>query len=129
MSIDQQDGGCSELEPFALRVEGESMAPEFADGCIIIVDPGYPAVSGAYVVIEYRGEFIFRQLILAEGKAYLNPVNSLFPPQELTGPYSVRGAVVQSTLGKRVVHYEYPEAGRILRRERLRGKQAAANRQ
>lgn len=128
MNIDRQDGDCSELEPFALRVEGESMAPEFEDGCIIIVDPGYAAVSGAYVVIEYQGEFVFRQLILSAGKAYLNPVNSRFPPQELAGPYNVKGAVVQSSHGKRVVHYEYPGAGKILRREKLRGNKAASPR-
>ena len=126
MMIDQQGGGCSELEPFALRVEGESMAPEFEDGCIIIVDPGYQAVSGAYLVIEYQDEYIFRQLVLAEGKAYLNPLNSRFPPQELAGPYKVVGAVTQCNHGKRIVHYEYPEANKILRRERFRGKQANA---
>ncbi len=119
-------GSCSDLEPFALRVEGESMAPEFEDGCIIIIDPGYPPVSGAYLVIDYQGEYIFRQLILAEGKAYLNPVNPLFPPQELTDPYKVVGAVVQCNHGKRIVHYEYPEAGKILRREKFRGRKVAS---
>lgn len=41
MTSDASFGPCSEREPFALRVEGESMAPEFEDGCVIIVDPGY----------------------------------------------------------------------------------------
>lgn len=124
MDYEVSSGGCSELEPFALRVEGESMAPEFEDGCIIIVDPGYAPVSGAYLVIEHQGEYIFRQLILAEGKAYLNPLNPRFPPQELTAPYQVVGAVVQCNHGKRIVHYEYPEAGKILRREKQRGRRA-----
>ncbi len=126
MTIDEQGGGCSELEPFALRVEGESMAPEFEDGCIIIVDPGYQPVSGAYLVVEYQGEYIFRQFILAEGQAYLNPLNPAFPPQALSGPYQVVGAVVQCNHGRRIVHYEYPEANKILRREKRRGAQARA---
>ncbi len=114
--------GCAELEPFALRVEGESMAPEFEDGCIIIVDPGHEVVSGVYAVIEYEGEYTFRQLVLAEGKAYLNPINRLFPPQELTGSYEVKGVVTQSTHHRRVRHYEYPDSGDVVRREKVRGK-------
>jgi len=31
--------GCAASEPFALRVLGDSMLPEFADGSIIIIDP------------------------------------------------------------------------------------------
>jgi phage repressor protein C with HTH and peptisase S24 domain len=31
---------CSSSEPFALRVVGDDMAPEFVDGHVIIVDPG-----------------------------------------------------------------------------------------
>ena len=41
------EGSCSSLEPYALRVLGDSMEPEFADGCVIIVDPAtsLPACS------------------------------------------------------------------------------------
>ena len=40
--------GCSAegQEPFALRVIGDSMAPEFLDGHIIVVDPGFPLFNG-----------------------------------------------------------------------------------
>jgi len=31
-----QDGSSCGGEPFALRVIGDSMAPEFEDGCIIV---------------------------------------------------------------------------------------------
>ena len=31
---------CSASEPFALRVIGNDMSPEFEDGHVIIVDPG-----------------------------------------------------------------------------------------
>ena len=37
---------CSALEPYALRVLGDSMEPEFADGCVIIIDPGYEPSRG-----------------------------------------------------------------------------------
>lgn len=115
-------GGCAELEPYALQVQGESMAPEFEDGCIIIIDPGYPPVSGAYVIVEYGGGYIFRQIVFHDGHTYLNPLNPRFPAEELTGPYRVKGAVVQSNHRRRIVHYEFPEAGKILRREKFRGR-------
>jgi len=50
------EGNCSTLEPYALRVLGDSMEPEFPDGCIVIVDPGYAPRDGAYVVVEYAGD-------------------------------------------------------------------------
>jgi len=39
--------GCSSetTEPYALRVIGDSMSPEFEDGHIIVVDPGYPLIN------------------------------------------------------------------------------------
>ena len=38
---------CIEAEPFALRVTDDSMEPEFATGCVIIVDPTGVAKDGA----------------------------------------------------------------------------------
>jgi len=32
-------GGCSESEPYALRVLGDSMLPEFKEGVVIVIDP------------------------------------------------------------------------------------------
>ena len=55
-------GGCSGSEPFALRVLGDSMTPEFEDGAIIIIDPAGVVESGCYVLALHDGEYIFRQL-------------------------------------------------------------------
>ena len=60
---------CSASEPFALRVIGDDMAPEFRDGQIIVVDPGGRLVSGCFVVARVGGEAIFRQLRI-EGSNY-----------------------------------------------------------
>jgi SOS-response transcriptional repressor LexA len=57
-------GNCSASEPFALRVIGDDMAPEFRDGHIIVVDPGGRVVSGCYVVAQVAGAMVFRQLII-----------------------------------------------------------------
>ncbi len=86
---------CAEAEPYALRVIGDSMAPEFLDGHILIVDPAMPPESGAYVIIDYEGETTFRQLIVEGSRKFLKPVNETYPSVELIGSYRVRGVVVQ----------------------------------
>ena len=63
-----EGGGCASSEPFALRVMGDSMEPEFKDGCIVIVDPASAAAHGAYVIAEHQGDYIFRQLLIAENR-------------------------------------------------------------
>ena len=51
---------CVEAEPFALRVTDDSMEPEFAAGCVIVVDPTGRVRDGAFVVAECAGELVFR---------------------------------------------------------------------
>jgi len=87
--------GCAEAEPYALRVLGDSMAPEFSDGHVIIIDPAMPAQHGAYVIIDYDGETTFRQLVIDGERRFLKAVNGSYPMVELIGQYSVRGVVVQ----------------------------------
>ena len=48
--------GCSQLEPFALRVTDDSMAPEFPEGCVIVIEPALGAEDGQYVVADYGGD-------------------------------------------------------------------------
>lgn len=102
-------GGCSASEPFALKVMGDSMEPEFRDGHIIIIDPGMPVVDGMYVIIDYEGETTFRQFVVRQGKKFLKALNDSYPKQELTGAYLVRGVVIQRAGRRRdgVKHYEY----------------------
>ena len=86
---------CSTLEPYALQVLGDSMEPEFADGCVIIVDPGYAPRDGSYVVVEFAGDVFFRQLIFEGERRFLKPLNPKYGAFELTAPYTIRGGVVQ----------------------------------
>jgi DNA polymerase V len=101
--------GCEELSPFALQVLGDSMAPEFEDGTIVVVDPGQPVSNGAYVIIEYRGETALRQWFDEQGRRSVKALNPAYPGVEITGPYSIRGVVIQQTHrrgGRRqVTHY------------------------
>ncbi len=100
-------GSCSELEPYALRVLGDSMAPEFWDGCIIIIDPGSPARDGAYVIVDYKGECIFSQLRIESGRHYLKPLNTSHTSVDLVEPYTVRGVVIQRAGRRRAEHKHY----------------------
>lgn len=85
----------STSEPYALRVMGDDMWPEFADGAIIIVDPAGFLYSGAYIVIEHQAELTFRQYVEHENERYLVPVNDLYPTVELTDPHEIKGVVIQ----------------------------------
>jgi len=86
---------CSTLEPYALRVVGDSMEPEFANGCVIIVDPGHVPRDGSYVIVEFAGDVFFRQLVFDGERRSLKPLNPKYGSFELTPPYTIRGGVVQ----------------------------------
>lgn len=98
---------CADAEPYALRVVGNSMAPEFLDGHILIVDPAMPPQHGAYVVIDYQGETTFRQFIVDNGRKFLKALNEAYPTIELVEKYSVRGVVVQRASRRRKDHKHY----------------------
>lgn len=98
---------CAEAEPYALRVIGDSMAPEFLDGHILIVDPAMPPQHGAYVIIDYQGETTFRQFIVENGRKFLKALNEAYPAVELVENYSVRGVVVQRASRRRKDHKNY----------------------
>lgn len=99
--------GCNMVEPYALRVIGDSMAPEFEEGHIIIVDPGAAVVTGVYVVIDYNGETMLRQFIVRGGKKFLKALNSDFPLLELVNGFTIRGVVIQRAGRRRkdIKHY------------------------
>ena len=101
------DSNCSALEPYALRVLGDSMEPEFADGCVIIIDPGYAPRDGSYVVVEFAGDVFFRQLGFDGERKFLKPLNPKYGGFELTPPYTIRGGVVQQAGSRRARRKHY----------------------
>lgn len=56
-------GACDDAEAFALMVLGDSMAPEFNDGEVIVIEPAGLAGDGSYVLAQVNDEWIFRQLL------------------------------------------------------------------
>lgn len=98
---------CAEAEPYALRVIGDSMAPEFLDGHIIIIDPAMSPEHGAYVIIDYQGETTFRRFMVEPGRKFLKPLNDAYPTIEMAGNYRVRGVVIQRASRRRKDHKNY----------------------
>lgn len=107
MPSDSADGGCAASEPFALRVLGDSMEPEFKDGCIIIVDPSATAGEGAFVVAEIDSGPILRQLVIRDSKRFLKPLNPGYDTEPLPGRSKILGIVVQRAGTRRKDHKHY----------------------
>lgn len=65
---------------YALRVEGDSMEPEFPAGTIIIVEPDMEPRPGDFVIVRTEdNSATFKQLILDGADYYLKPLNSRYP--------------------------------------------------
>jgi SOS-response transcriptional repressor LexA len=105
--------GCSAegMEPFALRVIGDSMEPEFQDGHIIIVDPGFPLLNGVYAVIRNNDEYIFGQYFKDDSENWIRYLNPEFDDVKLEAGFKVKGIVTQRNGRKRkdIKHYDYTE--------------------
>ena len=89
-----QEQGCGR-EPFALRVVGNSMSPEFEDGCIIIIDPEGVMNDGSYVLARQGEEFIFRQLVSGEGYYQLKALEEGHEVIELPDLSLIEGVIIQ----------------------------------
>jgi len=87
--------GCSAKQPFALRVLGDSMLPEFPEGAIIIIDPEGVVSDGCYVMAELDSEYIFRQFRIVDKKYYLQPLNDLYDTVEVAGIEVIHGVITQ----------------------------------
>lgn len=90
-------GGCSGAELFALLVVGDSMAPEFADGEVIVVEPEGLARDGAFVVAQVDGDWALRQLVRAADGWRLCALNPAFPAAAISDLSAVRGVVIQKS--------------------------------
>ena len=109
-SADAALAACSGAEPFALVVLGDSMAPEFADGDVIVVEPEGLAKDGAFVVAQVGGDWTMRQLV-RDGRAWsLRPLNPAYAATAIDDLSPIRGVVIQkSKRGRRRAAKRYVE--------------------
>ena len=106
-----ESSGCAASEPFALRVLGDSMLPEFVEGVIIIIDPAGAIRDGSYVMAEVKNEYIFRQLRIVDDKYFLQPLNDLYDTVEISGQEVIQGVVTQQAGKRRTDRKHYGKDG------------------
>ena len=93
--------GCAAGEPFALRVLGDMMEPEFEHGCVIVIDPEGHVKDGCFVVARHNEEFFFRQLAIEGDRYLLKCLNHAYDEVvEISGMDAIHGVVTQKA-GKR----------------------------
>ncbi len=99
---DREASHCASGEPYALMVLGDSMAPEFEPGEIIVVEPEGLAKDGSFVIaylpwVEQADErYIFRQLVKHPEGWMLKPLNPLYENIPIDSIESVvKGVVIQ----------------------------------
>jgi len=100
--------GCSAAEPYALRVLGDMMEPEFEHGCIIVVDPEGLVKDGCFVVAYHNDEFWFRQLNIDGDRYLLRCLNHAYDEViEIPGIDAIHGVVSQKAGKRRKDHKRY----------------------
>jgi SOS-response transcriptional repressor LexA len=83
------------------------MEPEFADGSVIVIDPGGVVRDGAFVFADHNSELIFRQLEIRGSQLLLQPLNRGYPTLKLDGMSAIKGVVVQRAARRRSGHKHY----------------------
>lgn len=100
--------GCAGGESFALMVLGHSMAPEFLEGEIIIIEPEGLTQEGSYVLAWHQEEWTFRQLLRDTAGWVLHPLNPAFADAPIPDLTPVRGVIIQKALpGRRRASKHY----------------------
>ena len=92
---------CGASEPFALRVIGDDMAPEFVDGHIVVVDPGGLVKTGSFVIARTGDETVLRQIRIEDNNYYLIALNNDLPESLLIGGLNNIVGIVSQRAGKR----------------------------
>jgi SOS-response transcriptional repressor LexA len=74
---------CPKEKVFAVRLEGDSMEPRFADGDVLVVMSEEAPYSGCFAVVKFRNEgVVFRRIELTGGMVRLMPINDRYPTSE-----------------------------------------------
>jgi SOS-response transcriptional repressor LexA len=100
--------GCSGGEVFALRVLGDSMAPEFLDGEIVIVEPDGAVHDGSFVLAQMAGEWTLRRIERRGNGWVLRALHPAYREHALPDLAAVRGVIIQKAVpGKRRLGKSY----------------------
>lgn len=106
----EEPGDCSAAEPFVLMVLGDSMAPEFSEGEIVVVEPEGHATDGSFVVAQLADGWTLRQLARTTAGWELRALDPAWPAVAIPDLVPVRGVVIQKSLpGRRRAARRYVE--------------------
>lgn len=83
---------------FALRLNGESMWPQFQEKTILIIEPTEQVKNKDFVIayIKKNDEIIFRQLTLEGKYKFLKAFNPMFPTIQMGDEDKIIGVVIQT---------------------------------
>ena len=101
------ENGCGNEEPFALRVIGDEMEPEFPDGCILVIDPAGHCKNGTFVIAQHDGGHIFRQLEIKESRYTLVALKEGVEEIVIEEKSTIVGTVIQRAGKRRKDHKHY----------------------
>jgi len=106
----EESDDCSAAEPFVLMVLGDSMAPEFSEGEIVVVEPEGHATDGSFVVAQLADGWTLRQLARTTAGWELRALDPATPAVAIPDLAPVRGVVIQKSLpGRRRAAKRYVE--------------------
>jgi len=100
---------CDGAESFALMVLGDAMLPEFAEGEVIVVEPGGLTADGSFVLAFVDDEWMLRQLVGRDGNWVLRALDPAVVEVALADLSPIHGVVIQKSVpgrrraGKRYV--------------------------
>lgn len=101
MNPELMASSCSGGEPIALQVVDDSMEPEFKKDCIIIIDRNAMIENECYVLASIENGFIFRQLLIDDGKYYIQPLNEAYMHEKREVTFEqLEGKIVQQSSPK-----------------------------
>jgi len=84
-----------------LRVLGDSMSPEFEDGCVVIIDPSMQAKDGCYVLANKASETIFRQVFIRDDRFVLKAIKAGYADINISGHAEIHGVIIQKSAKRR----------------------------
>ena len=81
---DRIPSDCRDQKAFAVRLEGDSMEPDFHEGDVLILQPSEETYSGCLTVIKLADDgIIFRRVELRRDHVRLIPLNPQYTMEEI----------------------------------------------
>ena len=80
---------------YALKIQGDAMAPDFPEGHYVIVEPDLPAEDGDFVIAALESDpthAVLRKLVRDGPDRFLRALNSAYPMRPLAG-FKIVGVV------------------------------------